>query len=42
MGGKDQASLREGMEFDQWRSKIFNNERLASVKEECELEDDEG
>ncbi|GJW93509.1 hypothetical protein Tco_0173181 [Tanacetum coccineum] len=42
MGGKDQASSREGMEFNQWRSKIFNNERLASVKEECELEDEEG
>ncbi|GKF25872.1 reverse transcriptase domain-containing protein [Tanacetum coccineum] len=26
------------MKFDQWRSKIFNNEHLASVKEECEVE----
>ncbi|GJY00379.1 hypothetical protein Tco_0357397 [Tanacetum coccineum] len=24
------------MKFDQWRSKIFNNERPTSIKEECE------
>ncbi|GKB22842.1 hypothetical protein Tco_0862243, partial [Tanacetum coccineum] len=30
------------MKFDQWRSKIFNNEHLASVKEECEVEDEGG
>ncbi|GKG42422.1 hypothetical protein Tco_0476720, partial [Tanacetum coccineum] len=29
------------MKFDQWRSKIFNNEHLASMKEESEV-DDEG
>ncbi|GJX59005.1 hypothetical protein Tco_0290395 [Tanacetum coccineum] len=28
------------MKFDQWRSKIFNNEHPASVKEECEVEDE--
>nr|GEU44095.1 hypothetical protein [Tanacetum cinerariifolium] len=27
------------MKFDQWRSKIFNNEHPASMKEECEVED---
>ncbi|GJY01148.1 zinc finger, CCHC-type containing protein [Tanacetum coccineum] len=26
------------MKFDQWRSKIFNNEHPASIKEECEVE----
>ncbi|GJT09607.1 MAK10-like protein [Tanacetum coccineum] len=26
------------MKFDQWRSKIFNNEHLAFIKEECEVE----
>ncbi|GKB97513.1 zinc finger, CCHC-type containing protein [Tanacetum coccineum] len=26
------------MKFDQWRSKIFNNEHSASIKEECEVE----
>nr|GEV67945.1 MAK10-like protein [Tanacetum cinerariifolium] len=25
------------MKFDQWMSKIFNNERLTSIKEECEV-----
>ncbi|GJS38122.1 hypothetical protein Tco_0536504 [Tanacetum coccineum] len=28
------------MKFDQWRSKIFNNEHPASMKEECEVEDE--
>ncbi|GJR27454.1 reverse transcriptase domain-containing protein [Tanacetum coccineum] len=30
------------MKFDKWRSKIFNNERLAPVKEECEVKDEGG
>ncbi|GJW64143.1 pyruvate dehydrogenase (acetyl-transferring) kinase, mitochondrial [Tanacetum coccineum] len=30
------------MKFDKWRSKIFNNKHLASVKEECEVEDEGG
>nr|GEW17300.1 hypothetical protein [Tanacetum cinerariifolium] len=30
------------MKFDQWKSKIFRNEHLASVKEECKLADEEG
>ncbi|GJY92394.1 zinc finger, CCHC-type containing protein [Tanacetum coccineum] len=30
------------MKFNQWRSKIFNNEHPASVKEECEMEDEGG
>ncbi|GKD43133.1 MAK10-like protein [Tanacetum coccineum] len=30
------------MKFDQWRSKIFNNEHLASVKEECEVDAEGG
>ncbi|GJW46966.1 MAK10-like protein [Tanacetum coccineum] len=30
------------MKFDQWRSKIFDNERLTPVKEECEVKDEGG
>ncbi|GJV69688.1 reverse transcriptase domain-containing protein [Tanacetum coccineum] len=30
------------MKFDQWRSNIFDNERLAPVKEECEVKDEGG
>ncbi|GJU83863.1 hypothetical protein Tco_1291409 [Tanacetum coccineum] len=30
------------MKFDQWKSKIFSNTRLASVKEECKPADEEG
>ncbi|GJW50828.1 reverse transcriptase domain-containing protein [Tanacetum coccineum] len=30
------------MKFNQWRNKIFNNERLASVEEECEVKDEGG
>ncbi|GKA38208.1 hypothetical protein Tco_0730759 [Tanacetum coccineum] len=28
------------MKFDQWRKKIFNNERPASMKEECKVKDE--
>ncbi|GJT65871.1 MAK10-like protein [Tanacetum coccineum] len=28
------------MKFDQWRSKIFNNEHPASMKDECEVKDE--
>ncbi|GJZ15518.1 reverse transcriptase domain-containing protein [Tanacetum coccineum] len=30
------------MKFDKWRSKIFNNERPAPVKDECEVTDEGG
>nr|GEV62199.1 hypothetical protein [Tanacetum cinerariifolium] len=30
------------MKFDQWQSKIFSNERPASVEEECKLADEGG
>ncbi|GKC11232.1 hypothetical protein Tco_1008014 [Tanacetum coccineum] len=29
------------IKFDQWRSKIFKNERPASMKEECEVKDED-
>ncbi|GJW79260.1 hypothetical protein Tco_0140942 [Tanacetum coccineum] len=42
--GSDEDKIKlhqeKEMKFDQWRIKIFNNEQPASVKEECEVEDE--